>query len=461
MGKAALVRTNLAELGIAKIGATSTSGSMSANNLLTPEPSEKWRSGSVAPWDTRLVFEWQTPSGPSLNALALVGHNMRLGSGQYRFATFSTDNGHTWQHIPPASSASAVNATGTYSDVDEDPEGAPDGNWITPTTPGSTWGIRFTFGSPTYSLVAGAGKQAFAVWAKASTAPSANWEAPHLTAQLYKSAGVFVKDLGGKYVTSATGQWLIWTWDADADLNDLTGATTELRLIATTGASTRDVHVGVVDWWAETVGDGTAVVLSDSGWIDAIADLGVSEFGSMRPIESEPSATALCLLDAAVSPTTVRLYLRDDGAPAGLFLNERQIETPDTYLEAGVLVLGTAWRPTYNFAWGDCIGPIIDLSEKSYSDGGQTWGQKKARLRTLLLPLENLTQSETHALLDLVWRKGRLSPVLVSLFPDSAIEAKHSTLWATVDEVSATSARSAFINGQSLRGMSIKFVEYH
>lgn len=460
MGKAALVRTNLAELGIAKIATDSAaSANLPAINLLTPEPSELWRSSSAAPWKCGGLFNWQTASWPVVDSLALVGHNLRAGSGQFRFASFSTTTGLTFQHLPPTSISGTTNVTGSYTDVDEDPTGTPDANWISPTAAGSTWIALFGFGAPTYDLAAGAGKQAFVAWVKRSGTPTEDFLSPFLTAQLYKS-GVLVADLGGKYVTSDTGQWLIWTWDALADFADVTGADVEVRLVATNGASTFDVHLGVLDWYAETVGDGSSTLLDDSGWLNAVTELGVSEFGSMRPIEVEPSATALYLLSAEISARRIYFYLRDDGAPAGLSLAERQIELPDGYVQAGVLVAGTAWRPTYNFSFGDVMGPHVDLSAKTFADGGQTWGQKLARLRTLQLPLATLTQSEAAALLDLIWRKGRLSPMLVSLIPDSATEAKHSTLWATIEEASAVAARAAFLAGQSVRGMSIKFVEY-
>lgn len=104
---------------------------------------------------------------------------------------------------------------------------------------------------------------------------------------------------------------------------------------------------------------------------------------------------------AEVSPRWLRLNLFDAAAA----------------LSAGVLVVGKAFRPTYNHEWQSGRAPV-DLSRKERLSSGAMSVDKRAIFADWRWTLGDLTDEEARELWAIARRVGESSPILVVEDPD-------------------------------------------
>ncbi len=421
MGNMRMIPENLMALSNATIQATSeASSSMADDNLRTESPGEFWRSLSAAPGDTTLkayikgqVF--------AVDAVGLVGHNLIRGD-QYRVTAGGNSQTAGYLGYNPTSTVATQNSGSTFADCDNG-EVTPGATFATPTAPGTFWGITLGFPTPAFAPITGAKMQCFWVYAKVSSDTS-NLSSPlTITASLYESGGLRAT-LQTKAVTSTTGQWLFFEWNASSLLT-ASGANVECDLVMTTGGASFYISIGSVvyanDHQART---------NDSGWLTYEPFYGSAI--TFRPQVRNVSQSLLYEFPATINPSELFVHLRTCKSPDALNSQNEIPPTPDNYAQAGTLVIGETWAPTHNIGYGKLVG-AIDISSRMRTYGGQLFGSRRPTRRVIAMRLASLTPAEAHALFDrVIWRGGVLKPVLISLLPDDATQSKHTTILAVL-----------------------------
>lgn len=419
--------------------------SMPPSNLGNDEPSEKCRINTTDPALTYISSSFEYPGNYygetfTVGGIGVINHNLSLGAEARTLLMDADAADFEPERIAP--SAVAVIGGGTFSgavtDVDESPYSL-DGNRITMTSVGGT--VRFDFPTPGGNPITGADLQAFRIAISYTVHPTV------LVFELYE-AGVqravldIVIPAGGDPDIAENAVYLI-PWDA-ADLSTASGADVQIQVGAGQGTAGDGFSIEAIDWLCQTeLSAGT--ILYDSGWEAATYD------------ETDPLWGSTVAGSAGAAPTQnyVHYPTTEVAGVVKAFTMFRDPRNTAGYIDVGCYVLGPRFRPTINRAWGPLVG-VRDLSVKKFSHGGQTFGVKRPRLRTLSLPMSELSAAEAHSLLErLNWRKGTLSPVLVSLFPGDATEGRHTTLWATVEQMDEMSAN--FFG--DFRAMNLTFVE--
>ncbi|OQC42269.1 MAG: hypothetical protein BWX64_00286 [Acidobacteria bacterium ADurb.Bin051] len=424
---------NYAGLSVSTVAAASeASPSYAAELLQNDEPARRWRSSSNLPRETVLYWEALTRSGVDADRVALVGTNLGSGSAMVRVVAISSllgsDPGDFDRlTVNPKSFEASSNLSGAFTDVDDG--FSPDKAWIGPTSPSSSWSVRIRFDTPTGTLATGAYRQQFWVYARATDSPP-EWPCT-LNAKLYED-GTLLADLGTKRVTNATGQWLYWAWDA-AELAGA-GAKVEILLTGQQAAVGSDMGVGSVVWLYERTADvdDLAQVSADSGW-QPLALVGSSGFGSLAPEDELAGRSVVVELPASEYGGRIGYYvwIAEDHAPPGLPDDEVVPAVAPGFVEAGVLVIGTAWAPAYGIGAQSEFLRVVDPSSSARTVGGQTFGPRRRPYREVMLPLSALTDEEARGLAErLLLRHGTRRPVLVRILPDSSGWAELGTVWA-------------------------------
>lgn len=421
---------------------------MPATNLNNDEPSEKCRMDSPDPESTYIyVPQLSYPLGYygatfGVGGIGVINHNLSIGATA---RTMLFDAGLTdfepERVLPDGKTDVAGTWSGTAADVDESPYAA-DANKNTCSGASSlTPAINYSFATPSTTPETGADLQLMRV--------KVSWTGDAPTGFSFELRdGVtsieyldFTVTGGNPQVTN--GAVLLMPWDA-ADLVTANGSGVNLRIDCTLGSGSDDISIEAVDWLCD-IGTTGGTVLYDSGWDSATYDTTDAQWGS----------TVAGVAGVAPTQNYVNYPPSEIAGVAKALTMFRDPFNSDGYIDVGCYVLGPIFRPTINRAWGPLVG-VRDLSIKKFSHGGQTFGVKRPRLRTISLPLHELSAAEAHSLLDRVnWRKGTLSPVLVSLFPGDATEGRHTTIWATVEQMDEMAAN--FFG--DYRAMNLTFVE--
>jgi len=406
------------------------SSSFAATNVAGFEPAETWRSGSrFAKESYAQIYFGSSIRSKSSSQSALVSdlpitgvgicnHNLRVNHGLYRIIGGAIN---TYPEIlVPTGLVSSTNATGTYTDVDENYQ-APDGNVITATVTTSAWDANLSFGSPAANPSTGAYRQQF--WLRVKKSGGSDTGTPKIKAELYES-GVLTLDLGTKYVVSESYVWIFFPWDA-TELVTATGANVELKLTVTPSTSSDwTVSLDTVAWICEEDADinNAALVTWDSGWLQySEPDLS----GQLTDL-SGPQKCIYFQQDVSTGIHRLQVFFADDWCPfiADIDLSSGSIPDPSTepFVECGAIFAGKRFSPTSNIAFGGLLG-TYQIGQPKYTDGGQTYGSNLPSLRELHLDMEFLSPAEAHALYDrLVLRKGYLRPVFVAAIPNDATE---------------------------------------
>jgi hypothetical protein len=118
---------------------------------------------------------------------------------------------------------------------------------------------------------------------------------------------------------------------------------------------------------------------------------------------------ARCWFTSAVG-RKLEITLTDSGNPSG-------------YLEAGRLVCGAYWSPTYNTNFGVGIG-YVDTSTQTRTESGNLVTTIKPTHRTLNFDLQWLTDADRERMLSILRGNGLRKPLFVSVFPEDASAAK-------------------------------------
>lgn len=431
MGNMTMVLNNLMATAEAKVVAVSSaSASMDDMNMRTETPSEFWRSGSNAPRHSWFYAYHNTLVEMQADAVGLIGHNLSAGD-QYRIYLGDSANPLTEEdgyiELPPTATAASSNTSAGYADIDNAESSSP-GTFAMRTLGDSGvggWSIRVSFGTPSPDPPStGADRQAFWVYVKGETLGRT-----YVECSLYE-AGVLVSNLGSRPVTSSTGQWLCFPWDASL-LVASDGSDVECLLSFGQATTVGNLHAQIwsLFWACDTNATDAA---RDSGWITYDPD--ITNTLTFSPIETRLRNAIFYRESTAVSTYRVYVYLRVIGCPMDFTygVGQRTLPAADGYCQVGTLVIGESWMPTHNIGYSKLVG-AIDISSRMRSYGGQLFGARRPTRRVIAMRLNSLTPAEAHLLFDwLIWRGGVLKPILISLLPDDATQKKHTTILAVL-----------------------------
>lgn len=437
-------------LGTITIGQTEV-GTMPKSNLETDEPSDVCRINTKDPLKTYIHSTLEMPNGYygttfSVGAVGVVNHNLSLGATSRTCLLSAGATGYVPERVLPNTK---TDVTGTWSgavtDVDDDPYSADGSKNTCLGTSSLTPSVKYDFATPSANPATGASRQAIRI--------KVSW-----TANAPTTFGVFIKESAGwagayfdYFPTGAgtignygSGSVLIVPWNA-SNLTTANGSAVQVVIEAILGSGTDDISIEAIDWLCDS-GLSAGSILWDSGWQATTYDAVDSGFGSTvggtagaAPTQTHLAWNSAGNVSSVVSAVT---YFRDPLNSAG-------------YVDVGCYVVGPVFQPAINRAYGELVG-VMDLSVKKRTHGGQTFGVNRPRLRTVSLPLAELTTAEAHSLYErLYWRKGILSPVLVSLFPGDSTEGKHTTIWGTLENAGDLSARDE----TGWRQMAMTFIE--
>lgn len=413
------------------------SSSYADDNLGNPEPSILWRSSAMHPQATWVRV---TPLNYTTyivgDTYALINHNLREGSGYYRWIGMNTGTGTPgMEALVPTGLVSSSNATGTYTDVDEGY--SPDANWITPTTPASAMSVSVSFNTPAATPKTGSNYQCFAVYVRTSDAGSVNRIICYLD-----ESGSPVATLDTKIVSSSSGQWLIWRWDASA-LGTASGANVECRLV-TVPVGSQYIDIGSIVWQSEADSHfATANINFDTGWVAYTQSLGTS-LGNLVPEASQPQKIILHQESQVwTNQSAVYCLLSEDHAPHRPVgsLGTNLYEYSDRYVQAGVMSVSSAFQPYVNPR--SISVAFQDDSTQGQTVGGVDYGSGGAKRRIFRVPLQLVKPADMvdiAARLD--WQKGKRGAFLVSLFPGDSDMQEITTAWVTIGDTGTWEAET-------------------
>lgn len=427
MGNAIIIPQNLMSLSQSNIVAGSeASASMADGNMLTEKPSNFWRSTQATPDCTYFYGTFSKSRTFDVNAAAIVGHNLRRGD-QYRTWCYPTSGdptrpaGFTAYNPDTKIVGASSNSASVVGDVDNSFDSTPS-TWAIPTTVGTGWAFSVGFPAVSPAPATGADMQSF--WVFVKTAVDATLNPMPVTVYLNES-GVNVANLGTRYITSASGQWLFFAWDA-SQLGTSSGANVECRVVMD-GSATYWVSIGSIVWAC----DGDGAQTNDSGWITYSDDAGSGVVH--RPEQSGELGTTLIRMPATIdSARRVYVQLRVCRSPLDYDETAEILPSCMDYAQVGTLVVGVTWVPTINFGYGRLVGGI-DQSTRSRTYGGQLFGSRRPVRRVVSIKFGHLTPAECHTLFDrMIWRHGSMKPFLISLLPDDASQSKHTTIFCVL-----------------------------
>jgi len=427
-------------LGTITIGESEVAA-MPKSNLETDEPSDVCRINTEDPLKTYIHSTLEMPnsyysSGTfNVGGVGIVNHNLSLGATSRTLFLSAGATGYVSARVLPTSKTDTLGTwSGAFTDVDDDPY-AIDGNKNSTTDAAAS--ITYELATPAGTATQGTNLQAFRVAISFTAAISG------FSVRLITGTGPFVETEVYQSVTGAnplpsSGTVVLAPWT----LSTADPTTVQVKVGITGNTGTFSVEA--VDWLCDSALSAGSI-LWDSGWQAATYDAVDSGFGSTVAGTAGSASTqthlAWSTTDTASVASTVT-YFRDPQNTAG-------------YVDVGCYVVGSQFQPALNRAYGELVG-VMDLSVKKRTHGGQTFGSNRPRLRTLSLPLAELTTTEAHALYErLYWRKGILSPCLVSLFPGDSTEGKHTTIWCTLENAGDLTARDE----SGYRQMAMTFVE--
>lgn len=436
-------------LGTITIGATEV-GTMPKSNLETDEPSNVCRINSADPLKTYIHSTLEMPRGYygstfDVGGVGIVNHNLSLGATSRTLLLGSGVSTYVPERVLPTSKTDVTGTwSGAFGDVDDDPYSADANKNTCSYTSSLTPSVLYEFATPSANPKTGTDLQLIRVkvsWT--GSAPNSmsiavdengGWAGTTLDIDINGSGGI------GAY---NSGVVILAPWDA-SNLTTASGADVRAEVTFSIDSGT-DVSIEAIDWLCD-VGVSGGSILWDSGWEAATYDEVDAGYGSTV---SGSVGAALTQTHLAWSSTgdissvaSAVTFFRDPLNSAG-------------YIDVGCYVVGPIFQPELNRAYGELVG-VQDLSVKRRTHGGQTFGVNRPRLRVLSLPLGELTTTEAHTLFErLYWRKGILSPVLVSLFPGDTTEGKHTTIWATLENAGDMGVKDE----SGWRQMAMTFVE--
>lgn len=119
-----------------------------------------------------------------------------------------------------------------------------------------------------------------------------------------------------------------------------------------------------------------------------------------------------------------------------------RITQNNTPFEAGVVALGQAFRPTYNYDWGSGRS-LTDLSTTKTLRGGQTDVAKDAIIPNWRFVLSNLSDVELENLWKITKKHGKSTPLLIIEDPNTPGDLQEATHYGTLRDINAYERRNA------------------
>lgn len=166
-----------------------------------------------------------------------------------------------------------------------------------------------------------------------------------------------------------------------------------------------------IDMGADVAFD-TVALVGTNGWGNITVDVFYSTAAQGATYASTFYALGTPASQAPQAPLTLLMH-RAAGTVTGRYIRVRVAQqTGASALYAGGLVVGAAFKPTYNMEWGSGRG-LIDTGTKQRLRGGGFGITRGAKVPTYQWTLGDLTDSEVGTLYDLIAKVGETDPVLV------------------------------------------------
>lgn len=319
------------------------------------------------------------------DAAAFINLRNASQAAQVRLIADDTDLDRIVEVIAPTSVEASTNLTGpAATDVDDDPDGIPDGNEHTATSSGTATSVRLGFPTPTYTPRTGTdansdGWQCFRVRAGSDGADPRD-----VTVYLHEGATQRA-ELGTFSAASTASGGTVMTYWWNASLLALgSGANVSLRVDGAGSAGESAVLMAAL-WYSA----GTPSY--DSDWVDPFPS-------SVLGWDSHPAPrNAYIVPSAGQSYRYVRFQLNDES-------------NTDGYVDWARPEIGEAWQPAQ--------GVVGSWSITPYGTGLLQTNRARSpfvrRARTFRRGaggFMNLSQTEWEELHDLCMRKGGTEPV--------------------------------------------------
>lgn len=89
------------------------------------------------------------------------------------------------------------------------------------------------------------------------------------------------------------------------------------------------------------------------------------------------------------------------------------------YIEAGCIVVGPYWSPTYNVQAGEAQMDVVDNSKHERTESGDLMTSRGSIYKSLNLTLQRMPSTDRDAMWRVLRGNGMSSPVFVSVSPES------------------------------------------
>lgn len=392
-------------------------------NIVSSEPSQhvRFTDAKKAAQNYALIqaaLGDQDNRGDDINCFAVLGHTLTPGAGEFLFRILnlavSTPAPPTAEFATPDAIAASSNLAGVVGNIDEDPY-APDGLWLTASSPTTNTSARFTFEAAPVAdalIQRGDNYQTFSVYVRKTSGGLP----PSLTIALYNN-GVAVRTLlSGYSVSSTTGELVEVYWD----FAEVGNVSTNVEILVTgTVVSGSTLEIGAVRWIVDQAAAG--LILFDSEWRTIPADDPGALIGnsSAATVGIAPTHNHFMVISPAIT-----------GAQKGFEVRFRDASNAAGVIDIGLVMIGYGLQPEVNVS--SIRMRTIDPSAIQDVAGGQQYGDNLPKKREFDAEFPQLTKAEAFLLYDRIdFRKGRTGPFLVSLFPDDATFRDISTAWVT------------------------------
>jgi hypothetical protein len=114
------------------------------------------------------------------------------------------------------------------------------------------------------------------------------------------------------------------------------------------------------------------------------------------------------------------------GTVAKVIIDVTDGANPWGYLEAGRLVLGDYWTPTYNPEY-NATYEWVDTTKNDRNDNGDSWSDQGFKYKKLTMNFSLMPIADRKRMSDLLRVNGLTSPFFLSIFPgDADIEKEHA-----------------------------------
>lgn len=419
------------------------SASLSAANMATDEPWQKWRSGSVLPNKTSALGSMLGNPATPIDGVAIAAASLLPGNGEI-LAILSSDINATvtpqllYQEMVPTAIAASLNIAGVVGDVNEG-SGATDSAFITPTAASSY--VIFDFGTPAAAPRTGTKRSAIVlrVAASADTGGTTAWKRPTVTVSVYEDVlgtPTLRLALGTKAVSGTALHYIFFSFDPSI-LATPDGSKFQVRVDFGTESSSATIPKLDSIFWAPETNQLSGTVLAESGWQTILPEptsgVGYDYVTELTEANTRWSHQFPSIYQAA----SVHIFVREDHVPAetATFRSRQFAEQPPGYIEIGKLCAGLWWSPAINRAQGQFV-TVDDPSQKNDDEGGGEWGSAEEPRDSFKISLSQLTEQEAAWLnWRLLHEIGVLSPFYLELEPDATFELRFGG-WVTLLSVS-------------------------